>query len=99
MSRSGLNSTWAIMNNSRASVPLMFFDFPGDAPFKDGCTPIVLQITFVASSESSIYSPPLMNDSNDDIVLLVFIDLIIPEMGYEALAGVLLSGKEVVQLL
>ena len=63
MSRSGLNSTWAIMNNSRASVPLMFFDFPGDAPFKDGCTPIVLQITFVASSESSIYSPPLINDS------------------------------------
>ena len=87
MSRSGLNSTWAIMNNSRASVPLMFFDFPGDAPFKDGCTPIVLQITFVASSESSIYSPPLINDSKGLM------------MGYEALAGVLLSGKEVVQLL
>ena len=52
-----------MMNSSLASVPLMFFDLPGEAPFNEGCTAMVLQIMLVASSESSIYSPPLMNDS------------------------------------
>ena len=99
MSRSGLNSTWAIMNNSRASSRGVF-DFPGDAPFKDGCTPIVLQITFVSLLRVLDILTALdksFQGSDDDIALLgIHCISIIPEMGYEALAGVLLSGKEVV---